>query len=320
MTTVSSTKTPPVPLRLSERDEQIIWAVGVYKNMLVDDVFQLLNSGSLSTYREHMRRLAGGKDYATRGYLFRAPLLSETKGTKPRVYCLGVKGRQFLAQEGYYRPSSSLPSYGTLWHALCLTRFCVGAAAWARSTPSFTLVETRLSYEIARHPPRIKLSTNGKEETIAVIPDAFLRFVRSDGKQFPLLVEIDRASEYRLKFQHLVRSRLKLILSKEYARYFGIEAVRLAFATTGGESRVLAMQRWAQEVICQEIAEENRQGWCERFYFTAVEHATLFDPALFTDALWVRPGSEDCVPLFDSLPPNKKKESTNAEKTTEKTT
>jgi hypothetical protein len=266
VTPVAVPRAKAAPLPLSERDEQLIRAVGMYKYVTIPDLYHLLGPVSFSTLRERARRLAGNADHVAGQYLLRFPLASPGKGMKARVYTLGVKGRQFLGLDGYYRPSKLL-SYSHLGHALTLTRFCVGAAAFERNNPFFTLAETRLSYEIARHPPRIKLSTNGKEATVAVIPDAFLLFVRSDGKQFPLLVEVDGASEYCLKFQQLVRGRLELIVSQEYERYFGIEAVSLAFATTGGESRVWAMQRWAQEVISREIAEEDQQGWLERFYF-----------------------------------------------------
>jgi hypothetical protein len=304
VTPVAVPRAKAAPLPLSERDEQLIRAVGMYRYVTIPDLYHLLGPVSFSTLRERARRLAGKADHVAGQYLLRYPLPSPAKGTKARVYTLGVKGRQFLGMDGYYRPSKIL-SYSHLWHALTLTRFCVGAAAFGRNNPSFTLAETRLSYEFIRTPPRVRLSINGQDTTVAVIPDAWLLFVRSDGKKFPLLVEIDRASEYQMKLKSLVRRRLDLILLGEYTRYFGEEAVCIAFVTTGGATRVSTMQRWTQDVIAAEIDEQtNRQEWLERFYFTPVVYEELFAPALFTDPVWQRSASANTVPLLPPIPAN----------------
>jgi hypothetical protein len=305
MTPVRAPQARTPPIRLSELDERIIRAAGLYGYVTIPDFVHLLAPVSFSTLRERARRLAGNADHVAGQYLLRFPLASPKKGTKARVYTPGVKGRQFLGLEGYYRPSK-IPSYHHLWHALTLTRFCVGAAAFGRTNPSFTLAEMRLSYEVAGSPPRVTIPINGQDATVAVIPDAWLLFVRSDGKKFPLLVEIDRSSEYRMKFQSLVRRRLDLILLGEYTRYFGEEAVCIVFATTGGATRLSTMQRWTQDVINAEIDEQtNRQEWLERFYFTSIVYEELFAPALFTDPVWQHPGTANPVPLLPPIPANK---------------
>jgi hypothetical protein len=293
----------PPPLVLSELDERIIRAIAEYKYMTALDVWHLLGAGalSISTIRQRLRKLSGG-DQAGGQYLFRFPLAGAAKGTRPRAYILGVKGRQALSEEGFYRPSAVLRiSFGTLGHALALARFVCGASVFTRTSQTFSLLESRLCYELAAQLPAMAGNSAG-----IPIADAWLRFVRDDGREFPVWLEIDRNSEYRLRFQSLVRRRIEFIKRGDYARLYGAEAVRIAYLTTGGGSRRDAMRRWTEEVITEVISEEHQQGWCEKFYFTACVYEELFDPALWTDPVWQRPAFETTVPLLPPIAPNNK--------------
>ena len=93
-------------------------------------------------------------------------------------------------------------SYNQIVHDLVLTRFCVAASVWAAKQPDFKLLQTRIYYELAK--------TAGK-----VVPDAWLLFERlKDGAHdayFPVLLEIDRGTEYSKKFIQHLRSRIEFI-------------------------------------------------------------------------------------------------------------
>src|SRR5688500_13664581 len=108
MTPVRAPQARTPPILLSELDERIIRAAGLYESVTIMDLYHLLAPISPSALRERARRLAGTADHVAGQYLFRFPLPSPAKGTHARVYCLGVKRRQFLGQEGFYRPSKLL--------------------------------------------------------------------------------------------------------------------------------------------------------------------------------------------------------------------
>jgi hypothetical protein len=302
MTPVAVPRAKAAPLPLSELDERIIRAVGRYGYVTIMDFYHLLDPVSFSTLRERARRLAGNADHVAGQYLLRYPLPSPAKGTKARVYTLGVKGRRFLGLDGYYRPSKLL-SYSHLWHALTLTRGCVCASL---RHPAFTLTELQLSYELAVDPPRVTLERQGAKKAVAVIPDAFLCFVRSDGEELPVVLEIDRGTAGSRRVKAALHARIELIKSGEYERFFGTEAVRLAYLTTAGEARRDALERWACDVIVEAIAEEtHREGWMEKCFFLARDYDELFDQALWTDPLWQCPASANPVPLLPPLPAHK---------------
>jgi hypothetical protein len=305
MTPVRAPQARTPPILLSELDERIIRAAGLYGSVTIMDLYHLLAPVSYSTLRERARRLAGNADHVAGQYLFRFPLPSPAKGTHARVYCLGVKGRQFLGQEGFYRPSKLLSmSYSSLWHALTLTRCCVCAS---RLTPSFTLSDLQLCYSLARTPPRVTLDVNGEQKDVEVIPDALLGFVRSDGEELTVLLEVDRGTSGSRKVKAGLLARIELLRSGAYRRFFGLEAVQIAYLTTAGEARRDALELWTYDVIVEAISEEkHREGWLKKFFFTSKAYEELFDPALFTDPVWQCPAFETMVSLLPPLPPTNK--------------
>jgi hypothetical protein len=287
----------PAPLfhPLTDRDERILRAVAVYRFLTALDVAHLLfQPGSLTYVREVLRRMAERQLLVW----FPLPLPS---GAKLRVYALGAKGRGALSQGGYYTPSKlrSL-SYGYLWHCLLLSRFCCTAAVWGADNPSFTLTEARLSYELSRTPPRITLCADGQETQASVIPDAWLLFERADGEKFPILLEVDRGTEYQERFKAHVQGRLELIRSGVYARAFQIPAVVVAYVTTGAnphhmDSRRASMQRWTDELL----ADLKLSNWASLFRFAAIEYNSLFTTPLFDAPVWYRPDEpETAHPLL----------------------
>jgi Replication-relaxation len=317
---MSMDKSPETPwsklLILSERNMAIVRAIAQYRFMRPEDVrYSLPQPPSLSQTRRILSALAGGEDYCDRHILYRFPIPTCTKGTKPRVYALGVKGWKLLAQEGYYRPYKlARLSFGHLWHALTLTRFVCAADYYCLTHKRYSLSQKKLSYELAREAPTVTLQTEEHTTTVKVVPDAFLCFERPDGGKFPILLEIDRGTEYQNRFKNHARARLKLLLSGTFARVFQTPAVVVAYATAGHppesrETRCAAMQRWTEEVITEMIPDnaKRQQEWLGIFRFCSLPEDIYANVhALFSAPVWHRLDADSPVPLLPT-PQDKEK-------------
>jgi hypothetical protein len=139
-------------------------------------------------------------------------------------------------------------SYAQITHSLLLTRFLVAAQSWSKDHPEFNLAKTRISYELAQ-----------ERKDRKAIPDGWMLFERKgkDAKKSAVLLEIDRGMEYQSKFKEHVRSRIKLIQNGDYAKWFDVPGVIIAYTTTGQteeyqESRRKTMCKWTQEVLIEE--------------------------------------------------------------------
>jgi Replication-relaxation len=285
----------PEFLPITPTEEEILKVLSTYRYMTAVDVaHSLFSPKSLTHVRSILARLAGGNDYQERQYLFRFPLPTAKAGNRERIFTLGAAGREVVESLGipvqwYYRPSKTGRLSGShLAHQLLLTRFVVCACCFTNQHPEYSLVDVKLCYELERQISR--------HEGETVVPDAWLHFERgADGARFPVLVEIDRGSEFQERFKNHVRGRLEFIRSGEYARVFGIPAVIIAYATTGqvpeyAETRRKTMCAWTMEVL-RELEIEN---WAGIFRFTsAIEYKRLYEQGqtLFSRPVWYRPDS-----------------------------
>jgi hypothetical protein len=294
---------------LTFRDEDILKAVYTYRYMTARDITSLFFAPSSINYaRERLAALAGGEDGKERAYLYRFAMPTRT-GSRERVYTLGSAGREALVNLGFpvdwYSPpyKAERLSHSHLAHQLTLTRFIVSACQWVGNHPEYTLAEMRLCYELEK---RIAKLAGEKERAAAlVIPDGWLLFERvADRARSPLLIEIDRGSEYQERFKNHVRARLAFIHSGDYAKVFGIPAVMIAYVTTGQipayrETRVKTMAAWTREVL----AELKMERWAGIFRFTSAVYETLYEDAqtLFEKPVWYRPDEHSTpVPLLSS--------------------
>jgi hypothetical protein len=285
-------------LVLTERMEEILKAIHYYRYMTVLDVANLLFSeGSKKYVGKILTTLAGYDDGVDNQYLYRFGLSKAKKGNYERVFTLGSKGRDFLQSEvglpvnWHFRPEKIKHlSHGQLIHNLLLTRFLVLAHLWSKNQSEFKLVQKRISYELQ--------STLGSVSGNKVIPDAWLLFEK-EGRHYPILLEIDRGTEYQQRFKHHIATRIEFIRSGEYQKIFGEKAVTVAYVTTGDtleyrKTRLKAMQTWTNEVL----KEQKRENWASTFRFSEVALDEVYSAPLFDGVVWVRPDSETALSFF----------------------
>jgi hypothetical protein len=307
----NATKKTQRPLVLTPREEEILRAVSVYRFVTVQDITHLFFSrGSVTYARSLLARLCGGRDYQEREYLFRFPMATQSRGSPENVYTLGQLGREFLESLGQTVAWDSRPSttgrlsHSYLSHQLLLTRAVCAAAYWCRMQPAFSLVDIRLSYELARH-PLLSQSTQSSGErgrSLAALPDAWLLMERvADSAHFPMLLEVDRATEYQEQFRSHVKARLAFIRSGDYTEVFQTPAVLICYLTTGQseghrETRVKTMAAWTQDVL----TEMQMERWAGIFRFTSAVYERLYEDAhtLFEKPVWYRPDSTTPGLLF----------------------
>jgi Replication-relaxation len=294
-------------LTLTPRDEEILTAVYHYRYVTSLDIAHLLFRPSYMPYvRKRLSRLSGGKDVEENTYLCRFKLPA-TEGNRERIFTLGNKGRDFLQSEKgkivdwHFRPGRlKFFSYSAILHHLLLTRFLVASKWWCLRN-NFQLLEERVSYELARNPPKVTLAAKNKKLTLTIIPDAWVLFEK-DSEKYAVIFELDRGMEFQQKFKEHVKGRIELIRSGEYQRVFGVPGVIVSYLTIGQtpeyrNTRMKTMNAWAREVL----TELNLKSWGRIFRFTAVEFDALYAQAssLFEEPVWVRPDTSEKVRLFE---------------------
>jgi hypothetical protein len=316
--------------RLTWRQEEILRAMATLHFATRLDIAHLPACAGLSDsqLRKILAALSGG-DNQPNQYLCRFSRPQITRGALEKVYTLGALGRGYLVRElgepvhWWYSPAkASTHSFSYLLHQLTLTRLVCAAQHWAREQTEYCLVQSLLSYALARTTPPVTIQRAESPTTVPVIPDAWLLFERNEEK-YPVLFEIDRGTEYQERFKQHVSARLHFILSGAYHRAFGIDAVCIAYVTSGvtsdyRTSRLESMRQWTKEVVAAEISEENRQAWMGRFRFTSLPYEEIYERIneLLTETMWYPPDGETKVYLWSESPTNPHEENEHGPHTT----
>jgi hypothetical protein len=284
---------------LGPRHLEMLLACWQYGLLTASDVQRLVKLRSASHVRKLLGELCGGADEVARQYLFRVSLPHAHPGGTEKVYFLGSRGRAYLTRAeglpvaGYWRPGKARQvSYGHLMHNLTVTRFLIALRAFCNTRQDIRLAEMRTQYELAHTIP-------AEEGTTKVVPDAWVNAMVQNGLQqefAPLLIEVDRGTQWQQAFKQRLCSRLSFIRPKgTYERIFGTKSVTIVYLTTAGERRD-SLARWAAEVL----AAEGREDWAELLLFGEATFQTMYEEAhrLFAEKSWYHPGSSAPVPLF----------------------
>jgi hypothetical protein len=306
---------------ISKRYQEILEAIHTYRFVTALDVTRLLYTPtSINHVREILSLLSGKQDYADRQYLYRFPLPTTRIGNSEKIYTLGSRGRAYLQSCGmecdwHFRPykfqftADVMTYYQPCLHALTLTRFLVAAQVFVKKHPEWELTSMRTEYalkkEINEENAKKQAVTimltpaNGKpEETVMVIPDAWLQFHKTTGKKgswYPVFVEIDRATEQQKYFKRQIKARALFLTNGGYKKLFGTNKGVIAYATTGNEQRVNSMRVWTREVL----TELDLQKLSSRFLFCSLTPSWEQDEkSLFLAPLWSRASDKHPVPLL----------------------
>ena len=165
--------------------------------------------------------------------------------------------------------------------------------------------EYELKQEIAEEHAKKQAATitftpaNGKaEETMIVIPDAWLEFHHTTSKKgswHPVFLEIDRATEQQKYFKRQIRARALFLVSGGYKKLFGTNKVVIAYATTGNQTRLNTMRTWTQQVL----TELNLKKLAPRFRFCSLTPSWEQDElSVFLSPSWYRALDKHPVPLL----------------------
>jgi hypothetical protein len=295
------------PFILTEKEEYILELVRDMAYVTAEDIKQMVYpERSLSTAQRDLAKLAAGQN----NVLNRFAIPATTRGMKQYCYTLSTKGREVLGVKGYYRPYKLRAlSYSHFAHHLTLTRFVCSALLWCQADPRVRLADLRLCHQLARELGKAETSSEGSPTPAPVVPDGWLHFELLDGENgavlssLPILLEIDRGSEYRLRFQQHVEDRIEFIRSGQYANFFRADAVRIAYATTGSrpvfrQNRLSAMRAWTHEVL----TELKLETWKNVFYFTTIVYEDIYNLKHFSEPVWyLADDADEPVRLFDPI-------------------
>jgi hypothetical protein len=292
---------------VTPRVEEILKTVHFYRYVTALDIAHLLYSSRILTYvRRQLTVLAGGDDFIANQFLYRI-CLPTPKGNKPRVFTLGSRGRAYLKSElglptnWYFRPDKvKNMGYSQMLHNVILTRFLVASHAWCANHPDFRLSQIRMCYELVERPSTVIFAHGGRRRVLKVVPDAWLLFQRlSDGKRFPILLEIDRGTQFQNKFREHVRSRIEYLRSGLYERTFGTKAVLIAYATTGAKPEYAQTRRSTLCAWTLEFLEAlGMREWASIFRFHALSLDDMYAGSFLDEPVWYRPDSSSPCVIF----------------------
>ncbi len=307
------------PFLFTERHEEILRELYYYRHMRLLDIVQSLYNGTSRNYAGEVLATLSGNNlkYPSLKYLYRFPLPDTKRGRPEFAYTLGATGRSFLAKRGYpinwYFRTSDYPQENQafaeidvsswLKHDLTLTSIMVAAGKYfTKHQDTFTLREKRIEHDLRAEINRKKQegvkTLDGQTLSIRpeVVPDALLSFYKSGELYTNILVEVDRASEFRTLFMKKIKALAQFIRPKGvYQTIFGGEFVIVAFVTTGQDERLKHMLDWTKQALW-EIGMPKYAG---NFFFRSIAFDEIYTKPFFLETEWYTAGEIKPAPLLD---------------------
>jgi len=303
-------------LALSPKDEAMLAAFPLYRLLTALDVAHLglYSSKSLTYVRERLARLAGNKDHQDEGYpLYRFGMPSVPgQGNQERIYALSATGRKIVESMGlpvsWHVKASKMRtfSHSHLLHSLTLNRSVIAFHAWSRTKPNIA-VESRLCYDLAKHPPVLSLPMHGKTVKVAVIPDALLLMTNVRANQrLVILWEVDHNTESLPRLRTHIAARVAYVQSAHFKNIYGTIPFRIAYTTQGqtpsaSQARLQSLCTTTSEVL----ASLKKSEYARYFRFTTINFQTLYEDAqiLFEGSVWRQPNESATVSLLTDAKP-----------------
>lgn len=254
------------PFIITELDSKLLDAILELKKLTAEQLTRrYFNAGWLTTVRNRLTILEREKfiDHDTLSKLY--------------IYFLARMGRTYFIEaeedvKEYYRPSKEKGNprtehYHQMLHLLELNDILIAARLFPNYAPHFTLTRLLHDYDL-RHEPlfvvasrRIQKRVEGvirsewKEETLGVVPDALLEFVRMPsrfpGKPFDsygIWLEHNRTGGAG-RFKQKIRALLEVIATERQKPLLNTETLKVAITTSGGEFRKRHLRTLTEEVL-----------------------------------------------------------------------
>ncbi len=298
------------PFLLTEFHEAILREVYYYRHMRLADIVNLFYKETNRDYAgKALAALSGNNPlYPNLKYIYRFPLPDTRKGRPEYAYTLGVAGRSFLVKKGYpviwqFRTSdyprenqafAEIDVSSWLKHDLTLTSIMVASGKYfTKHQDTFTLREKRIEYdlrtEINRKEQEGVKTLDGQlfSARSETVPDALLSFYKAGKPYTNVLLEVDRASEFRTLFMKKIKALARFIRPKGvFQTIFGGEFVVVAFVTTGQDERLRHMLDWTK----QALLEANMPKYAGNFFFRRIAFNEIYTKPLFLEPVWYSPG------------------------------
>ncbi len=275
-----------IPDVLTHVDENILKCVYKYYYMTVAQVVKSLgySINSLPTVRTRLAHLE------KKGYIAAIYLPTVRKGTSPKIFYLAPLGLGYLRSEGFdvahrfHATEQKEKQYLFLKHTLAVNDVLIAAKCVEKQFPQITLYEFRHERELKRDPEKFKITLYHetesdteeavvwKQEDFYFVPDGFLDFhIEQENKTLraAILLELDRDTIERRRFQEKIRGILTYIKSERHVRRYKARKITVAFVTTGGQKRVEKMREWTRNELAKT---HDTWSYGYTFVFTALPH------------------------------------------------
>lgn len=271
-------KNPP-PLRLQERDIQILKTVYDYRFLQTDHI-QALLPGSREGIRRRLQKLYHN------GYLERFFLpLPLGVGSSKAIYTLDKKGAQLLIKSFGYEPErlrwhikQTKTGANYLQHALMISNFRATLTMAVNSQPDLELLFWKQGKEL-RDYVEIR-DERGRRIRIPVVPDAFFGLKDKRGRMY-FFLEADRGTMTMSRFLRKMRGYWIYWKRGLHTKRYHIRNFRV-LTVTNSQKRVENLARVTQK------ADDRKQG-SKMFWFTHDKQIRLDDPQSIVGAIWKTP-------------------------------
>lgn len=271
----------PAPMRLTERDRDIIEAVHLYR-VLRQDQIQTLFFRRQNTTQRVLERLY---DHA----FLERKFLPVVYGRSPTLYVLDKRGADLLRSErGYedliwYSSNKDLKT-DFMEHTAAINDFRIAIVVAARRQ-GLELITWASESQLKADYDRVQIATS--KRPVSLVPDSYFALVTPLGRAH-FFIEIDRGTETLDRFKQKVRAYMAYHEGGGYEKRYGTKSLRILTVAFGAGR--LANLRNATAQVTQEVKGRRR------FWFALATDLT--PETVLTEPVWYLAGEEKARALL----------------------
>lgn len=270
------------PMRLTERDKEIIHAVHMYRVLRQDQLEQLFSRSKSVMQRVLVRLYDHG--FLERKFL---PILG---WNSPTLYVLDRKGADLLRAEYgledlvWYNTSKDL-KMDFLEHTTAIND-CRISITNAATAAGYELLKWLTEADLKADYDRVGIrAPSGKTQSVSLIPDSYFVLKTPNGYAH-FFLEVDRGTETTGRFKTKILAYMAYYQSGAYERRYGSKSMRIV-TVTKGKKRLDGLKQATEEV-----------GGKRRFWFALGSDLTA-DTILHLP-LWYVAGEQELSALIET--------------------